>query len=83
MNVLNIMRTKMKKNKETPYWKYDKVRNYMQNYNKSYYLANREKIIREQTARNKKNVDQLRVYYRNYYEKNRDKLLKYAKEKRG
>ena len=71
-----------KKNKETPYWKYPAVRDYMTDYNKMYYMANREKIIADATKRNKDNETQLKVYMKQYYNKNRDRLLSYAKKKR-
>ena len=71
-----------KKKKETPYWKYPAVRDYMTEYNKMYYMANKKKIIADATKRNKVNETQLKVYMKQYYDKNRTRLLKYAKKKR-
>ena len=57
-------------------------RNYMQNYNKMYYMANREEIIAESTKRNRENELQIKEYMKKYYAVNRNKLLDYAKKKR-
>ena len=73
---------RMGKKKQTPYWKYPAVRDYMTEYNKMYYMANRDKIIADATKRNKDNETQLKVYMKQYYNKNRDRLLSYAKKKR-
>ena len=73
---------KKKKKQITPYWKYPAVRDYMTDYNKTYYQANREKIIGEASKRNKENEAQLKIYMKQYYNKNRDRLLDYAKRKR-
>ena len=72
----------MNKKKETPYWKYPAVRDYMTDYNKIYYMANREKIIADQTKRNQQNEGQIKDYMKKYYATNRDKLLRYAKKRR-
>ena len=71
-----------KKKKETPYWKYPAVRDYMMEYNKMYYQANRDQIINNVSKRNKKNEEKLKVYMKKYYNENRDKLLDHAKKKR-
>ena len=71
-----------KKKKETPYWKYPAVQKYQKEYNKVYYMDNREKIIADSKQRNKENEEQLKAYYKKYYEQNKDKLLEYAKKKR-
>ena len=68
--------------KETPYWKYPKVKAYQQEYNKMYYLANKKKLIADQTKRNKSNKTYLQHYMKNYYQSNRGRLLKYAKKRR-
>ena len=73
---------KKKKKKETPYWKYPAVKDYMISYNKTYYQANRDKIIADASKRNKENSDQLKKYFKNYYGENRDRLLDYAKKRR-
>ena len=70
------------KKKETPYWKYPAVRDYMTDYNKIYYMANRKKIIADQTKRNQQNEGQIKDYMKKYYATNRDKLLRYAKKRR-
>ena len=57
-------------------------RDYMQNYNKMYYMANREAIISEATRRNRENELQIKEYMKKYYAVNRNKLLNYAKRKR-
>ena len=57
-------------------------RNYMQNYNKMYYMANRDEIIAESTRRNRQNEQQIKEYMKKYYASNRSKLLNYAKKKR-
>ena len=44
-----------KKKKESPYWKYPKVYEYQKDYNKMYYMANREKIIDAQKKSNEQN----------------------------
>ena len=71
-----------KKKKESPYWKYPKVRTYMQNYNKAYYLDNRKEIIADQTKRNQQNETQIKDYMKKYYANNRTKLLRYAKKRK-
>ena len=76
-----VFRAKKKK-KETPYWKYPAVKDYMTDYNKSYYQANRDKIIADASKRNKENSDQLKKYFKNYYGENRQRLLDYAKKRR-
>lgn len=53
----------------------------MSNYNKQYYQDNRDKIIAEQTARNKINEEQMKQYMKKYYAENRAKLLNYAKKR--
>ena len=65
-----------KKKKVSSYWKYPAVYEYQKQYNKMYYLANRDEIIAEQTRRNKENADQLRKYHKLYYENNKDKYKK-------
>jgi hypothetical protein len=72
-----------KKKQLTPYWRYPAVRDYMTDYNRSYYQANREKIISEATKRNKLNEAELKVYMKKYYSQNRDRLLKYAKKRKN
>ena len=71
-----------KKKKESPYWRYENVKRYQQDYNKSYYLANRAKIIAEQKKRNADNEKALAEYYKKYYAENKQKLLDYAKKRR-
>ena len=71
-----------KKKKETPYWKYPAVQSYMKNYNKMYYLANRDKIIADSKRRNRDNEDIIKKYQKGDYAENRNKLLDYAKKKR-
>ena len=75
-------RKKKKKPTITPYWKYPAVRDYMTDYNKMYYQANRKKIIKNSAKRNEENEAQLKIYMNQYYAKNRDRLLNYAKKKR-
>ena len=70
-----------KKKKESAYWKYPAVKDYQLQYNKMYYLANREKIIAEQKRRNKENEDLIRKYQAGYYMDNRDHLLDQAKKR--
>lgn len=71
-----------KKKQDSPYWKYPNVKTYQQDYNKSYYLANRAKIIAEQKKRNADNEKALAEYYKKYYAQNKQKLLDYAKKRR-
>ena len=73
---------KKKEEDQTPYWKYPAVKDYMTGYNKSYYQANRDKIIADASKRNKENSDQLKKYFKNYYGENRQRLLDYAKKRR-
>jgi len=75
------MGKKRKKNKESAYWKYPAVKDYQLEYNKLYYLANREKIIAEQKKRNKENESLIRKYQAMYYMDNRDRLLDNAKKR--
>ena len=67
-----------KKKKDSPYWRYENVKRYQQDYNKSYYLANRA----EQKKRNADNEKALAEYYKKYYAENKQKLLDYAKKRR-
>ena len=67
---------KKKKKIVSSYWKYPAVQEYQKQYNKTYYHANREQIIAEQTRRNKENLEQLRRYHKEYYENNKHRYKK-------
>ena len=71
-----------KKKKDSPYWKYPNVKKYQQDFNRSYYLANRDKIISEQKRRNAENEAAIAEYYKKYYAENKQRLLDYAKKRR-
>jgi len=61
-----------KKKKDSPYWTYPAVQEYQKQYNKAYYMANRERIIAEATRRNKENEEQIRAYNKWYYAKTKN-----------
>tara|TARA_R110000772_G_scaffold153090_4_gene264047 strand:+ start:976 stop:1233 length:258 start_codon:yes stop_codon:yes gene_type:complete len=54
-------------------------------YSKTYYHANRERILTLQKERRKDVVfrEKMKIYYRNYYKENRNKILEQSRTRRG
>ena len=57
----------------------------MESYSKSYYQANRDRILALQKERRKDSAfrDKMKIYYRNYYKNNRQKILEQSRDRRG
>lgn len=54
-------------------------------YSKTYYHANRERILNLQKER-RKDInfrEKMKIYYRNYYKENRNKILEQSRNRRG
>tara|TARA_R110000772_G_scaffold175070_2_gene286935 strand:- start:756 stop:998 length:243 start_codon:yes stop_codon:yes gene_type:complete len=56
----------------------------MESYSKSYYQANRDRILALQKERRKDSEfrEKMKIYYRNYYKNNRQKILEQSRNRR-